>query len=699
MRRIAFRRPSRRLAAGGVLAVTAAFLGAQAPAIKPSPVDEATAKIVAMLLERGHLSKPKIDDAISKRWLKNYLEMLDPLKYYFVKADVDEFRKYDDRLDDLVNKGDLSFAKLVFDRFLARSNERMDDALAILKEKPDFAIDESMVDDPKRLEWPADATEAKDRLRKLIKLELLQKRIDKDDEAKAVEQLAVRYKDRNRYYHQFDTSELLEVYLSAMTTAIDPHSSYMNAKSLEDMIGQGLHLSLEGIGASLMVEDGYPVVKEVVPGGAADKDGRLQNEDKLVGLQKDDGTRVDFVEKKLNDVVRQIRGPKGTHVKLIVMPAGTKEEKVYDLTREKIELVGDHAKSQIIEAKSDARETPVKVGVINLPAFYGDTMAVMNGDPDAVSATRDVRKALEEFKKDGVEVVVIDLRGNGGGLLQEAITLSGLFIDKGPVVQVREASGRKHLDDDDDGTAWDGPMAVLIDKSSASASEIFAGVIKDYARGLIIGDSSTFGKGTVQSIVPLNEQFGRNAKLPNLGALKLTIQQFYRPNGESTQIQGVKPDIHIPSARDHADFGEGRSDSALEFDKVPALSHDMYNRVPSDLIAKLQERSEARRTADAKFQEDDRIIKKLIARKERHEITLNEEKFREEVRSDQADKPKPEKKKGGRHAKTEAWEADSHHNQEIARIIADYIALGNRILVANPTKVVNPGEDLPAQVP
>jgi carboxyl-terminal processing protease len=700
MRRHVFGRPFSWLALGGILAVSVAIGGAQAPNAKPTPLDQATSQIVAVLLERLHISAPKIDDDVSKEWFDNYFSLLDPLKYYFLAADIEEFKAHQTTLDDKIREGDLSFAKDVFDRFLTRSDERLADAVELLQSKPDFSIEESMVDDPKRLSWPADTAEARDRLRKLIKLELLQKQIAKEDLDKATEQLVIRYKDRNRYFSQFDMTDLLEVYLTAMTTAVDPHTSYLGPKTLEDMISQGLHLSLEGIGASLMMEDGYPVVKEIVPGGAADKDGRLQVEDRIIAIVKDDGSRDDFVEKKLSDVVRKIRGPKGSKVRIVVQSAGSKEEKVYELTREKVELVADHAKSQIIDVKTDQREQPVKLGVIRVPAFYGDTLAVLNGDPNAVSVTEDCRKFLEQFKKDGAEAVVIDMRGNGGGLLQESISLSGLFIDQGPVVQVREPGGRKHFNDDDKGTAWDGPLVLLIDKTSASASEIFAGVIKDYGRGLIIGDSSTYGKGTVQQILPLNEQVGRGKKLPNLGALKLTIQQFYRPNGESTQINGVPPDIHIPSARDHADFGEGRNDSALVFDKVAALAHDMYNRVPEGLITTLGGRSKARREADEKFRDDQKFIDRLIERKARHEISLNEEKFRNESRRDEfAEEQAAKPKKRGRHEVQNAWEADDYYNKEVAAIAADYVALGRQILIAAPTRVPNAGEDIPAQVP
>jgi carboxyl-terminal processing protease len=288
---------------------------------------------------------------------------------------------------------------------------------------------------------------------------------------------------------------------------------------------------------------------------------------------------------------------------------------------------------------------------------------------------------------------MIDLRQNGGGLLQEAITLSGLFIDHGPVVQVKDATGVKSLDDDEDGTAWDGPLVVLIDRMSASASEIFAGVIKDYGRGLIIGDSSTFGKGTVQSIVPINPQFSqiRRPGVANLGALKLTIQQFYRANGESTQVKGVPPDIHIPSVLDLADLGEGKMDNALKFDKVNPLLHDQFNRVSDDLVAKLQTRSLDRRKADPKFQKQEERIKKIADRKARHSISLNEDKFRaefvpddeeEKAREEKIKKDKDKKKKYTEHP---AWEPD-FYNDEVLRIVADYLTLGSKVVAATPVR-------------
>lgn len=686
MPRFAMRRLTGLLALGGTVAVSAALIAAQAPQIEPSEADKITAEKVVELLERGHLSHPKINDEVAKRWCRNFIKSLDPQKYYFLKEDIDAFLAQDTTLDDKIHDGDVSFAKQVFERFLKRSEDRLAEAQEILKEEPDFTIDESLVDDPERIDWPATEAEAKDRLRKWIKYDLLRMRLNKEEPEKTVKRLAIRYKDLNRFYHQFDTTDLLERYLTSLAMAIDPHSSYMGPKTLEDMLNQQLHLSLEGIGASLMMEDGYPVVKEIVPAAAADKDGRLQPEDKIVGIMDENGERVDFVEKKLSDVVRKIRGPAGTKVSLIVQPSDSKGEKIYELTRARVDLAEQRAKGQVIETKAEDGK-PLKIGVIHLSSFYGDIQAMMRGDRLAASATRDCRKLIDDFKKQGVNAVVVDLRSNGGGLLQEAITLSGLFIDTGPVVQVREAQRIRHLDDDEEGTAWDGPLAVLIDRFSASASEIFAGVIKDYGRGLIIGDRSTYGKGTVQSIVSLNDQLGlRGNEAPNLGALKLTIQQFYRPDGESTQIKGVPPDIHIPSIRDEGDFGEGKSDSALPWNQVNAEPHDQYNRVPDALVAQLNQRSIARRKDDPKFKEHEEQIRKFLERKARHEISLNETKFRSEVLKDEDDEddpdaPKKEKRKG--HAERPAWESN-YYNDEIISIVSDYLTLGSNVVAAAP---------------
>ena len=670
-----------------ILFLMAAIVGAQAPV--PTNEDQEIARTVVDLLERGHMARPVIDDEIAVKWCDNFLKDLDPQKYYFLKGDVEEFKKSAKDLDDQVRAGDLEFAHKVFERFLKRQDERYKTVTELLTKPMDFTVDEYLTDDPEKIDYAVDQAEADERWRKKIKFEQLQLRLDDSTNPdEIVKKLTIRYRDRNRLFHQFDSNELLEVYLSSLTRTFDPHSSYLSAKNLEDMLNQQLHLSLEGIGASLRSEDGYAVVAEVVPGMAADKDGRLQPDDKIVAIRKDEGGEIDLVEKKLSDVVRYIRGPRGTSVHLIVQPAGTKERKEYTIVREKVELTEQHAKGKILESKIDGKD--VKLGVINLPAFYGDTMAILRGDPNAVSATADCRKILNEFKQSGVDAVIMDLRDNGGGLLEEAKTLSGLFIDTGPVVQIKEAMGVKHLDDDDEGTAWDGPLALIINKSSASASEIFAGVIRDYGRGLIIGDSSTFGKGTVQSIVNIGDHARRRERGKNRGALKLTIQQFFRANGDSTQINGVAPHIHLPSIRDYMDLGEGKMDNALKFEKVAPLPHDSYNRTPDDLVAALDAKSTARRKDDPKFQKLEERIKQYVERKAKHSIPLNEAKFKAEFIPDDEEKAADEKEKKDKRAKKkyierEVWMSD-FYNDEIIRIVGDYLTLGSKVLAAAPVR-------------
>lgn len=677
MIRSLFRRFRMPLGLATLAVATVSFLGAQAPPnFSDKDVNQITARLVALIVEASHIAKPKIDDDISKRWIRNYFKSLDPQKTYFLKSDIDEFLKQEAELDDKIKDGDIEFAKVVFDRFLKRAEEAQPWIQEFVAQDMDFTLDESIPDNPEKIEYPTTDEQRKDRWRKRIKLDLLQFKVDDTPIAEARQKLTVRYRDRLRAFKQVNPTDLLEIYLTALLTSIDPHSSYMSPRTWEDML-QSLRLELEGIGASLASEDGYATIKEIVPGGAADKDGRLQIEDKVLGIVNADSTEEDFVEKKLSDVVRKIRGPAGTKVSLIVQPSGTRERKVYELTRQKIELKEQHAKGKVIEVKA-ADGAVIKVGVVNLPAFYGDTQAIFQGDPNAVSATLDTRKLLDEFKSQKVDAVLIDLRSNGGGLLQEAISLSGLFIDSGPVVQVRQSTGVRHLDDDSGKAEWTGPMAVLIDKTSASASEIFAGVIRDYNRGLVIGDSSTFGKGTVQSIVPLNEQV--RIKEPDLGALKLTIQQFYRANGESTQIEGVKPHIHIPSIRDQADFGEAKMDNALKFGKVPSLERDDFRMVDPELVDKLVSASADRRGKDEKFQKQLEQIRKSIDRKKRESISLNEAQFRSDfipeadVDEDDPDhgKTKDKDKARKRFAERPVWETE-FYNDEIMRIVADYI--------------------------
>jgi carboxyl-terminal processing protease len=645
---------------------------------------------VAELIERAHLSKPEIDDEVSARWYEKYIESLDRGKLFFTKDDLAEFEPFKDELDDQIRRGDLSFAQMVFERFRTRLDERFAVINELLDAGFDFEVEETYIDDPELLDYPADAEEARERWRKELKYQLLVQMLNDTEYDEAVKRLKIRYKDNlYRYFRQFEMLELMEFYLSALSQSIDPHSEYMGWKNLEDMMNQQLQLSLEGIGASLTMEDGLPVIKEIIPGGAAAKDGRLKAEDKILAVEKEDGEIEDFYEKKISDVVRVIRGKRGTTVKLIVQPAGTKERKTYDIVREKIELADQHAKGEVIEATAPDG-TPLKIGVINLPSFYGDTAAVRRGDANAVSATGDCKKLLAEFEEQGVDCVMIDLRGNGGGLLLEAISLSGLFIDTGPVVRVRDADGILPYNDEDAGTAYDGPLAVLISHTSASASEIFAGVIKDYGRGLVIGDSSTFGKGTVQSIIDLNNWLRNPEGFPNLGALRLTIQQFYRANGMSTQVRGVTPDVHIPSVADHIEkLGEGEMDNALDFDEIDPLPHEHWGRVSPELVSQLIDRSAKRREADEKFRKQAEAIQKFIDRQTRKDLPLKKDLFIAEFKSDEDDEveemieqPEAMARPGADDKKV--WNRESFYNKEVEKIVGDYITIGAEVVASAP---------------
>ncbi len=355
----------RSLSVLGLAAVLATIVGAQAPSLTPAQVDRVTSQVVVKLLEQNHMAHPSIDDVTAIKWAKTFLKELDPLKYNFVKADVDEFMANAEALDDKVKQGDTSFAKTVFERFLKRSDERLAYALEVLDKPVDFTADESLSDDIEKLDWPADAAQANDLVRKRIKLQLLMDKVSKEPVAESVKKIKSQYKDRNRFWHQLRGEELLELYLTALTKTFDPHSTYMCKTNFDELMNMQLHLTLTGIGALLESVDGVPTVKELVPKGPADLDGRLQEEDKILGLQKADGEEVSFIEMRLNDVVKQIRGEVNTKVRMIIQPKGTSEKKVYELTRQKLDLAEEHAKGQVIEKDVDGKK--LKIGVIHLP--------------------------------------------------------------------------------------------------------------------------------------------------------------------------------------------------------------------------------------------------------------------------------------------------------------------------------------------
>ncbi|MBI3838859.1 MAG: carboxy terminal-processing peptidase [Planctomycetia bacterium] len=616
----------------------------------PRPDDRNITVAITRLMSKEHLTRHALDNEIAGRWVTNYLKMLDPRKVFFSKSDIDGFMKYRDQLDDMALKGDTSFAYLVFNRFLERLDDRVKLVDELLPIKQDFTIDEDLITDPDLISYAKDDAEMRERWRQRIKYELLELASEKAkpepgpnpvnkepegetkfklDSQASHDKISKRYHQLVKRMKQTEPDELLEIYLTALTTSYDPHTSYMSPTSLENFEIQ-MRLNLEGIGAALEAPEGETIVKKVIPGGAAAKDGRLKPDDKIVGVgQGQEGPIVDVNEMKLNNVVKLIRGHQGTTVRLAVVPKGEADTRIYNIVRQQIELTDSEARSEILEAGSRPDGTPYKVGVINLPSFYMDMSGAKAGREDFKSTTRDVAKLLKDFNAHKVDAVVIDLRLNGGGSLTESINLTGLFIDVGPVVQVKDFDGQKtQYDDTERGVAWAGPLVVLTSKYSASASEIFAGAIQDYKRGLVVGDASTHGKGTVQSLLDLGQRLFRGInKAPELGALKITMQQFYRPDGDSTQNRGVLADVELPSLRSQYDVGESSLPYAMKFDHVDPVSYRKYNFVDNRIIDQLKNLSADRRKDSKDFQKVLRDIEHYNEQNKRKRISLNEAKF------------------------------------------------------------------------
>jgi carboxyl-terminal processing protease len=700
------------------LLATLATSWALARPVAPTATESRIALWVSALMDRKHMSAMRVDDEISQRAMEMFLKSLDPLKLYFYQSDIDQFASESKLIDDYIRVGDLRFAKRVFDVFLGRVEERIAWAQRFIDVAHDFSVDETMVRDPEKMTWATSQAEAEERWRKRVKYDLLLQIADDKTEEEARERLHKRYRSIGRRWLQTDNDELLEIFLSAVTMSFDPHSSYMSPESFDNFIIQ-MKLELDGIGASLESKYGETIVRRIIPGGAADKDGRLEVDDVIVGVdQHNSGETVDIVDMKLNDVVQMIRGKPDTVVRLEVKKASGGIE-VYDITRARIELKDSEARSAVLSrgphgeviggpepspseadpaegelpptasqsppngqqtpsAKILQRENPAgnvfKIGVIDLPSFYMDMDGRRDGRDDYKSTSRDVRRLLEEFQAEKVDMVVVDLRFNGGGSLPEAVQTTGLFIDRGPVVQVKGTDGRvQPLLDEEAGAVWGGPLIVLINKFSASASEIFAGAIQDYGRGIVIGDHATHGKGTVQQLYPLGKTM-LPSQQPNYGALKLTIQKFYRPGGDSTQNRGVVSDIELPSPTTHWDVGESDLEYALKFDRVAPLQHDNYRFAGAQLIHELRRRSDARRAGSEFFAKQQQRIERYLQRKEETTVTLNKERFLAELEELNTEKEQ-EDLFGDLQANDRPVFRSEPYNNEVVAIALDYLEL------------------------
>jgi carboxyl-terminal processing protease len=645
---------------------------AAGPQLKPGEQDALVARFVSRLLPRRHISGRPVDDQVSSRALDTYLKMLDPVKLYFMQSDISEFEKYRNQIDDLVIRGELSPAYAIFTRYLQRVNERVQVAQALIGQDLDFTKEDSIVIDPKMTNYAENTEQADRRWEQQIKLNLL----DLKDEGKTLEeareQLSRRYARYAKRWAQTDADELLELYLTSVTMAYDPHTTYMSPDSLNDF-NIMMRLNLEGIGAALKEKDGYTVVSNVIPGGAADKDGRLKADDYIVSVgQGDTGEMVEIIEMPLKQVVSQIRGRAGTTVRLGVKKGNAGEVEIYQIVRAQVELEESAARGKVIEHEVSESGSKLKIGYINLPSFYLDMDGARNNTADFRSSTRDVRKILDGFRAEGVDGVVLDLSKNGGGSLTEAISLTGLFIDKGPVVQVKNANGSvQDYADEEPGVAWDGPLVVMTSIFSASASEILAGAIKDYRRGIVIGDPTTHGKGTVQTLMDLGREVFPNGRT-NLGALKVTLQQFYLPDGDSTQRAGVAADVILPSITAEMDVSEADLDYALEHDTVKKVSHHVYNMTPGNLLETLRRNSIERVGKNPEFMQLMRRREIYVRVKDEKTLSLKEDEFMARRKEMDAQK-EVEKQELELEKANEIIFRDYYYNREALNVAHDYI--------------------------
>ena len=640
----------------------------------PSAQDRNVTSIVMSMMRSQHVSHHPLDDEISKRSWELYLKTFDPRRTFFYQSDIDEFKEFELKLDDMLKSRDTSFAYLVYERYMKRMAERVGWVDELVQDEFDYSRKEYLDTDFDKRAYPKNESEAKERWRKRIKYDLLFLEVTEKKKAKeARDQIKRRYHNIQRRWGQFDNHELLEMFLTAVTSAFDPHTSYMSPTTLENFRIQ-LGLRLEGIGAQLSDEDGYAVITKIILGGAADKHGKLKADDRVVTVgEGEDGEMVDIVGMKLNDAVKLIRGQAGTIVRLGVVPEGGGDRQILSITRARIELADSAAKGKVFDVEHHAGGAPIQIGVIDLPSFYLDMEGARNREANFRSTTVDVRKILDEFNGKGVDVVVLDLRSNGGGSLTEAVNLTGLFIDTGPVVQIKDAANRiESLDDDDEGSAWDGPLVVLTSMLSASASEILAGAIQDYDRGIIVGDERTHGKGTVQTLQDLDAWLLGRARRrpPQLGALKITTAQFYRPLGDSTQRKGVEADVVLPSVTSHMDISEADLDYAIEFDKVPGTEFTPSKMVGQETVKKLVAQSKERRKSSEKFAKLDRRIKHYLEQKEKNNIALNRKEY-EEVRKE-FDAEKEEEKEIEKQIQSNDTIQRDYMLDEIFQVAADY---------------------------
>ncbi len=592
-------------------------------------------QLISTILSRYHYKNVQLDDSLSSIIYDKYIAALDHGKNYLLASDLDKFEEYRYKLDDNLNEGNILPFYEIFNLFRDRMQTRVDYIDTILTAKFDYTIDEEFHANRDETDWAETYGDLNELWRLRIKNDALSLKMNGKDWEEIIENLSKRYENYERLLSQYNSEDVFQLAMNSYSGSIDPHTNYLSPISSENFNIE-MSLSLEGIGARLMSKDGYTTIVEIIPGGPAFKSKILQADDRIIAVaQGEEGEFVDVVGWRITDVVQLIRGPKESVVRMQVLPAegGLDATPIeISLVRDKIKLEDQAAKSEILEIINDG--LTYKVGVITIPKFYTDFEGQRKGEKNYKSTSRDVKKLLEVLNTENVDAVIIDLRNNGGGSLTEAVEVAGLFIEKGPVVQVRDMNNSVNIvKDPDPDIIYGGPVAILVNRFSASASEIFAGAMQDYGRGIVIGEQ-TYGKGTVQNLIDLN-RFASNRR-DKLGQVKITIAKYYRINGGSTQNLGVIPDIKFPSYVNPEEFGESSEPNALKWDQIDAAEYKMFGDL-SEIISMLSELSDERTNNNPEFDylQDDILEYKEAMQK--NSLSLNE-KVRLKEKEDKEEK-------------------------------------------------------------
>ncbi|WP_083252275.1 carboxy terminal-processing peptidase [Pedobacter steynii] len=700
---------------------TTAVLACQAAAPKTQPVVEGVKNIkpdiqqqfvmkeVVGLIENYNYKKVKINDSISSIIFDQYLKSLDQGKNYFLSSDIRDFEKYRYELDNDFKNGDLSVPFYMYNTYLKRLNERLDYAVAQVKKEMNFGQNDTYVYDRSKMPWPASVAELNDTWKRRVKYELINLNLAGSAPAKSMETVSKNYQDLKIQVAKVNNQDVFQMLMDAFTASLDPHTNYFNASNAT-AFNEEMSRSIVGIGALLMIENEVPKIVNVVPGGPAAKGKQLSAGDRIVAVAQGDGPFVSIVGWRLEVSISKIKGAKGTKVRLKVIPDGkelSSEPVIVELIRDKVIQQAQSAQKSVKTVNSNGRD--YKVGVIYVPAFYLDFEAARAGDKNFKSTTRDVKMLIDTLKnQDKVDGIVMDLRGNGGGALLEAVSLAGLFIDKGPVVQVKNISGKTRVEGlTGEELSWTGPLGVIVDRSSASSSEIFTGVIQDYDRGIVMG-SQTYGKGTVQSVISLNRlvnpevlkkmaalinqgdstrEKGANPSEINLGQINLTMDKYYRITGSSTQHKGVSPDISFPSRYQMDKIGESSQPSALSWDVINGAPFQPLANL-STIKAELIKRSEKRMAESLYFKFFKQNLAEAKKRSNERSVTLNEAKIKKERDDQEAEnfnrrnelrvyRGLPVLKKGDKATKDDSFD---FIEDESVKVMADFmgLSLGNK---------------------